>query len=136
MAFKKGRTPPSVERAKTTLILLANSTPSAAKKIIKNANSTVLKAISELSLNMLNGVVKLTPARKRRLKKYKNIMQKISEKKVKIADRRKLIQRGGFVSELLRALCPRVMKGMSALVKHICSKSREKRRRLLGKKKL
>ena len=61
-------------------------------------------------------------------------MRKISEKKVKVAERRKLIQRGGFVSELAKSLRPHVIKGMNSLVKYIRNKSREKRRRLLGKK--
>ena len=59
------KTPSSVNKAKKTLLLLAKSKPAAAKKIIQNANSNVLKAISEICLNMLNGVVPLTPKQKK-----------------------------------------------------------------------
>ena len=79
---KRGRRiPPSVEKAKTTLMLLANATPNAAKKIIESANRDVIKAISEISLNTLNGVLKLTPSQRLKLKRYKNVMRKISKKK-------------------------------------------------------
>ena len=111
------RTPASVEKAKNTLILLANSTPAAAKKIIENANRDVIKAISELSLNTLNGVIKLTPSQKLKLKRYKTVMRKISQKRIKIGDRKKLLQRGrGLVPILLRYALPLVLKGVASTV--------------------
>lgn len=110
-------TPASVDKAKNTLILLANSTPAAAKKIIENANRDVIKAISELSLNTLNGVVKLTPSQKLKLKRYKTVMRKISQKRIKIGDRKKLLQRGrGLVPILLRYALPLVLKGVASKV--------------------
>ena len=59
------KTPPSVKKVQKTLILLANAKPSAAKKIIKNASHNVLKAVSEICLNMLNGVVNLSVTHKK-----------------------------------------------------------------------
>ena len=113
----KRQTPPSVEKAKNTLILLAKSTPAAAKKIIENANRDVIKAISELSLNTLNGVVKLTPSQKLKLKRYKTVMRKISQKRVNIGDRKKLLQRGrGVIPILLRYALPLVLKGVASTV--------------------
>ena len=50
----------NITKAKKTLILLANSKPNAVKQILKNANIHVIRAISEIALNCLNGVVSLT----------------------------------------------------------------------------
>ena len=68
-----------VSKAKKTLILLANSKPAAAKKIIAKASQNVLKAISELALNMLNGVLTLNDAQKKRMKRHKNSMRRLAE---------------------------------------------------------
>lgn len=57
--------PKSVNKVKKTLLLLAHSKPAAIKKIIKNANRDLLKAISEISLNMLRGNLPLTLAQKK-----------------------------------------------------------------------
>ena len=127
-ARKRGRRiPPSVEKAKTTLMLLANATPNAAKKIIESANRDVIKAISEISLNTLNGVLKLTPSQRLKLKRYKNVMRKISQKKIKMADRRKIIQRGrSLLPLLLRFALPLVIKPLASKVLGSLTKKRRR----------
>ena len=56
----------NINKVKKTLLLLTKSKPGAAKKILKNANRDLIKAISEIALNMLNGVVPLTSGQKNR----------------------------------------------------------------------
>ena len=63
---------------------------------------------------------------KKRLHRYRDTMRKITEKSVKIADRRKMIQKGGFLSAILGAGIPLLIKGISALVTHISNKKRKK----------
>ena len=123
------KTPPSVKKVQKTLILLANAKPSAAKKIIKNASHNVLKAVSEICLNMLNGVVNLSVSHKKKLKKYRNTMRKLAEKNTSLTARRKLMQRGGFIGSVLGIGLPLLVKGISALVSHIRNKKAKKSRR-------
>ena len=123
------QTPPSVKKCKKTLILLANSKPDAAKKIIKSAGGSVLKAISEICLNMLNGVINLSSTQKKKLRKHRAVMRKLTEKNT-LATRRKLVQTGSFIGSLLSIAVPLLIKGISALVSHSRSKKAKKARRL------
>ena len=107
--------------------MLANATPNAAKKIIESANRDVIKAISEISINTLNGVLKLTPSQRLKLKRYKNVMRKIGQKKIKMADRKKIIQRGrGLLPLLLKFALPMIIKPLAS--KFIGSLTKKRRR--------
>ena len=99
----------NVTKAKNTLILLANAKPKAAK-------NHVIRAISEIALNCLNGVLPLTPAQKRKLKRFKKPMRDLNAPQTKLAAKRKIVQRGGFVSALLGVGVPLLIKGISSLV--------------------
>ena len=117
----------NINKVKKTLILLANSKPSVVKKILKNANSHLIKAISEIALNMLNGVVHLTPSQKSKLKRFKRPMRDLTSPQTKLVAKRKLIQKGGFISTLLGLGLPLLIKGITSLVGVIRKKKRAKR---------
>ena len=118
--------PRNIDKAKNTLILLANSHPTAAKKILKSANNTVIKAIAELALNCLNGVIPLSSAAKKKMRRHKSSMRDVAGKS-NIAAKRRVIQRGGFLGALLGTALPLAIKGISALVGHI-KRARNKKR--------
>ena len=117
----------NINKVKKTLVLLANSKPSVVKKILKNANSHLIKAISEIALNMLNGVVHLTPSQKSKLKRFKRPMRDLTSPQTKLVAKRKLIQKGGFISTLLGVGLPLLIKGITSLVGVIRKKKRAKR---------
>ena len=121
--------PKSVNKVKKTLLLLAHSKPAAIKKIIKNANRDLLKAISEISLNMLRGNLPLTLAQKNKLKRYRHTMRKITEKNTNLTAKRKYIQKGGFLTSLLSVGLPLLIRGISSLVGFIKKKKSAKNRR-------
>ena len=58
---------------------LSKSKPSCAKAIIKSGDKELIHTLSECSLNVLNGVVPLSTAQRRRLKKYKNQLRTLSK---------------------------------------------------------
>ena len=120
--------PARLSKVKKTLILLAKSKPKVVKQILKNANSNVIKAISEIALNMLNGVVRLTPAQKSKLKRFKKPMRDLNAPQTKLLAKRKIIQRGGFVGTLLGIGLPLLIKGISALAGVIKKKKPLRRR--------
>ena len=119
------KTPPSVKKCQKTLVLLANSKPKVARKIIKSAGGNVLKAISEICLNMLNGVINLSSNQKKKLKKHRAVMRKLTEKNT-LTTRRKLLQKGNFIGSLLSIGLPLLIKGISALVSYSRSKKSKK----------
>ena len=108
----------NINKVKKTLLLLTKSKPGAAKKILKNANRDLIKAISEIALNMLNGVVPLTSAQKEKMHRHRNSMRQITGQ-LKLGAKRKIIQRGGFIGSLLGVGLPLLIKGVSSLISHI-----------------
>ena len=108
----------NINKVKKTLLLLTKSKPGAAKKILKNANRDLIKAISEIALNMLNGVVPLTLDQKKQMHRHKNSMRLIT-RRLNLGAKRKIVQRGGFIGSLLGIGLPLLIKGVSSLISHI-----------------
>lgn len=125
MAPRRGQMS-NIRKAKKTLILLANSRPKVVKKILKNANNQVIKAISELALNCLNGAVKLSPTQKAKLSRFKKPMRDLSAPQTKLAAKRAILQRGGFVGTLVGVGLPLLIKGITSLVGAIKRKRRQR----------
>ena len=124
-----------VSKAKKTLILLANSKSAAAKKIIAKASQNVLKAISELALNMLNGVLTLNDAQKKRMKRHKNNMRRLADVNSTLSAKKKIIQKGGFLSTLLSVGLPLIIKGVTSLVAISKKRQAAKKARILARTK-
>ena len=82
--------------------------------LLNNAPPHALTAICECSLNLLKGVVPLTPRQKRRLVRYKTHLRALANKKVS-AKRKKfyLNQKGG---NILAALLPPVLTVLGNLL--------------------
>lgn len=87
------------------LYVLKNAEGKLRNNILKVAEPDLIKALCDCTLNTLNGNVQIGSAVKRKLRKYKKEMRKISCTKRNITSKRKLIlQHGGFVPTLLGAL--------------------------------
>lgn len=117
----------NINKAKKTLILLANSKPKAVRKILKNASSQLIKAISEIALNCLNGVVRLTPKQKAQLRRFKKPMRDLNAPQTRLVAKRKIIQRGGFLGTLLGVGLPLLIKGITSIAGAIKRKKRSKK---------
>jgi len=111
-----------------TLLVLSKAKPKAARKILEGADPSLITALSEISLNVLNGLIPLTDARKRRMCKYKKDLRKMATR-AGTDQKRKALSRGGFLSSLLTFTLPFLFKGVSKLVSHIKKKRAEKKRR-------
>lgn len=71
-------------------------------ELLNEARDCIFHAISEISLNVLNGNISLTPYRRNKLKNHKNKIRKIALKTTPLAEKKKLIiQSGGFLPSLL-----------------------------------
>ena len=117
----------NITKVKKTLVLLANSKPSVVKKILSNANKHIIKAISEICLNMLNGCVHLSTSQKSKLKPFKKTMRDLSAPSTNLLAKRKIVQRGGFISTLLGVGLPLLIKGITSLVGVIRKKKRQRK---------
>ena len=94
---------------------LAKSNPKLGKVLIDNVPTTVITAICECCLNLLKGVIPLTPRQKRRLARYKAHLRALANKRVSRKKKKQYLnQKGG---SLLTALLPPVLRVLTSLLK-------------------
>jgi hypothetical protein len=90
-----------------TLELLHTATPKLRKAILLNGGPGLLKSIAECVLNVTAGNIDLKACIRRKLQKYKGQLRKVSDKRVSLAKKKKLIvQSGGWLLPLLTAVLP------------------------------
>ena len=73
-----------VRRALPLLKVLTDARPKLKKAIIKHAPTELVTAISEIVLNLIKGVIKLTASQKKRLSRYKKELLALAKKKVSL----------------------------------------------------
>jgi len=72
------------------------------RKLIKSFNDCVINAISEISLNCLNGKIPLSKREFQNLSKYRSVLRLLSNKSIKIQRKRSILnQKGGFLQFLI-----------------------------------
>ena len=87
--------------------MLKGAAPKLRKAIIVNGDKQLVNSICECVLNVLNGNVKLSSCVKRKLRKHKNVLRKVVDKRVPLLGKKKVIvQREGFLLPLLSAVLP------------------------------
>ena len=105
-----------VRRALPLLKVLVDATPKLKKAIIKHAPTELVTAISEIVLNLIKGVIKLTAQQKKRLSRYKKEPLALAKKKVSLGKKRKiLVQKGG--SAAVSILVPLALSLLSSKLK-------------------
>ena len=102
-----------VRRALPLLKVLVDASPKLKKAIIKHAPTDLVTAISEIVLNLIKGVIKLTAHQKKRLSERAPCS---SKKKVSLGKKRKiLVQKGG--SAAVSILVPLALSLLSSKLK-------------------
>jgi len=76
------------------------------KKFIKTADKSVVQSIRECCINILNGQIPLNSSQKARLKRNKQGLRSLILSKTAIGKKRKILQKGGFLSAILTAALP------------------------------
>ena len=76
-----------VKRALPLLKVLADAKPKLKKAIIQHAPTELVTAISEIVLNLIKGVIKLTASQKKRLSRYKKDLA-LAKKKLSIGKKK------------------------------------------------
>lgn len=117
MARAKVSLPKSVRKHADVLCILAKANPKVVRSVIAGANPELLKVLSQCSLNVLKGVVPITPAQKKKLHKYKTALRVLANHKSSQRQKKALLQKGGFAGALLGALVPLLAQGVGAALK-------------------
>lgn len=82
--------------------MLKDANPKMRNAILNNCDSTSIKSICEIALNVLNGNYPLTPSQIQRLRGYKNKMRSLACSKTTLCSKKKILkQKGGFLPTLL-----------------------------------
>ena len=103
----------NVKRALPFLQVIAKSKPKIRNAIIEHGPAELIKAISEIVLNVLKGVVKLTARQKKRLIRYKNKLRALSSNKVSQKIKRKFLTQKGGGAALAGVLLPIALSVLS-----------------------
>ena len=77
--------------------------------MLKGADKGLLKCLSECAHNVLQGNVPLGVTQKKKLKKYKKELKLLRKKTSKEKDKKKALQKGGFLPALLAPIVTSVL---------------------------
>ena len=95
--------------------------PKERKQLIRNASKVELNSVCEVCKNILAGRIPLKGGKQqhRRLCRFKHIIRKLANKRVKLETKRKILQEGGA---LLPLLAPLVFPLISSLISKVSGK--------------
>ncbi len=102
-----------VKRTLPLLQALANSKPQIRNAIVQHGPADLIKAISKIVLNVLKGVIKITPRQKKRLARYKNKLRALTSNKVSEKVKRKFLTQKGGGAGALGILVPIAIAALS-----------------------
>ena len=103
-----------VKKYKELLSYLCACTSKSQKEFLQNSSKDFTIALCEVCLNTLKEKIALTSTQKKKLERHKNSMRKLVQRKVGIAHKRKLLQKGGFITSLLAPLIGTLLKPLIA----------------------
>ena len=87
--------------------------PNAQKAFISGAPNHLIKLLCEVCLNILKGNVGLKSSEKSKLVKYKSSLRSLAKKSTSQTQRRKLLQRSGFLGAILTPLLGSLLKPLA-----------------------
>jgi hypothetical protein len=88
------------------------------KHFFKSCSKECISKVCECIKNVLNANLKIKPAHLRKLSRHKQTLRVLALKNTSLARRKKLLQKGGFLSILLPALIPALASLLGGLFGH------------------
>lgn len=98
------------------LSLLARAKPKMIKAVVNAADKEVVCCLCECAHNILNGNVPLRPHHLRQLKRHRADVRKLVKPRVTLNQKKKILQKGGFLPALLAPVAASVL---APLVKQV-----------------
>ena len=89
--------------------VLVHATPQMCKTIIGAADRELITCLCECAHNILNGNVPLTQCHLKHLQKYYSDMRTLAKKRTPKHTKKKILQKGGFLSALLAPIAVEVL---------------------------
>ena len=83
---------------------LAKAETALAMAIIEKGDENLVRRLCECAHNILEGNVPLNKRQKRRLRRYKVDLRALVQRKTALHERKRILQKGGFVGALLGPL--------------------------------
>lgn len=93
-----------IKRHAKALHYLASCDSNISKSVIKASKPDLICCLSEICHNLLRGNIPLTTKEKTKLTRYKKEIRGVADKKLTQQSKKRLIQKGGFLSALLAPL--------------------------------
>jgi hypothetical protein len=80
--------------------------PKTRKLLLKDAPKDLVDTLCECVLNVLNGNVRVSDAQRRQLARYKKDLRTLVDRRPKLVEKKRVLQRGGFFPILAKVLVP------------------------------
>lgn len=109
--------PVHVKRHFPLLQYLCNGKPRIVKALVQEADPEVIKVLCECSKSALYGGLNLNPSQLSKLKRYKQQLRILSEKRTSVKKKKQALQKGGFLGALLSTVVPVLASVIGGLVK-------------------
>jgi hypothetical protein len=91
------------------LKVLAEAQPHMCKAIIREGDRELITCLCECAKNILNGNVPLKKSHLKRLQRYRKDVRTIVKKRTSKHKKKKILQKGGFLSALLAPIAAEVL---------------------------
>jgi hypothetical protein len=82
-------------------LVLSTTSTLQRKALLDTITNDQLKALTEVSFNLLQGVLTITPSYRTKLKRYKKLVRLIGDKTVSLKQKKELLCRQGRIVALL-----------------------------------
>ena len=96
------------------LRVLAKSNPKLRRAILQCCHNDLIKAICEVTLNVLKGVVPVNEKQKRKLRRHKTVLRALADKKISIKRKREYLNQTG--GNFLPFLLPPVLSVLASFL--------------------
>ena len=93
-----------LKRNRLCLCLLAKTDHVLARAIIEKGNGDLVQSLYECAHSILKGNVPLKKSQKGRLRRYRKDLRALEKRKSALHERKRILQKGGFVGALLAPL--------------------------------
>jgi hypothetical protein len=88
------------------------------RRYLKTCGGPLVDCVCECIRNLLKGRVPLRPKQVKALRRYKRLLRQAASKKTSRTERRRILQRGGFIGAIL----PSLISGLGAIISPLVSR--------------
>ena len=108
----KKKKPSKVRQHFEFLSYLSSIPPRRQKLLIKGADRPLLESLSEICINLLADRLELSKAQIDKLRPYKRQIYQLSQRRHSVAQKKRIVQKGGMLTALLSAVVPALISSI------------------------